>query len=338
MLIQENVSLKLHSTMRLGGTARYACEVTSEQEVLDAIDYARTHHLPIRTIGSGSNIVWRDEGFPGLLIVNKIPGFEPLEDGETVVVGAGTIWDDIVQKTVDAGLSGIEFLSLIPGTSGATPVQNVGAYGQEIRNVLLNVHAFDMHTNSFVDIPNDACAFGYRSSRFKSEDSGRFIITSITLKLNKSLPQPPFYDSLQRYLDDQGITDYSPASIRRAVTAIRRAKLPDPAVVANNGSFFANPVIAEAEFQQLQSRFPDIKGWPVANGVKVAAGWLVQQAGFDDRHDAETGMATWAAQNLVLVNEHAQSTQDLLTFKQKIVQAVHETFGIVLEQEPEILP
>ena len=324
--------------MRLGGTARYMCEIHNDEDLKAALQFATMNMLAWRVVGIGSNIVWRDEGFSGLLIVNKIEGFEILQDGVSVKIGAGENWDAVVEKSVAAGLSGIEFLSLIPGTAGATPVQNVGAYGREIKDVLTSLRAYDTVKKQFMDMAANDCVFGYRTSRFKTYDSGRFIIASITLKLSKTLPQPPFYDALQAYFDQQGTTEFTPQVIRDAVIAIRNSKLPDPAVVANNGSFFANPVVSLGEFGRLKGEFPDIKGWPFNDGVKVAAGWLVEQAGFKDIHDEQTGMATWHAQSLVLVNEHARSTSDLLAFKQKIVDAVHEKFGVALEQEPELLP
>ncbi len=324
--------------MRLGGLARYACEVTSEDELLAALLHAQMNTLAVRAIGIGSNIVWQDDGFPGLLIINKIEGFEILEDGLSVRIGAGMNWDDAVKKSVEAGLSGLEFLSLIPGTAGATPVQNVGAYGREIKDVLISVRAYDTQIKKFVDIWRDDCVFGYRTSRFKTNDEGRFIITYITLQLSNEAPKPPFYESLQAYLDERQISEYTAEVIRNAVVAIRSSKLPDPALVANNGSFFANPVIPNDQFEKLQATYPEIKGWAFEGKTKIAAGWLVENVGFKDFHDQETGIATWHSQSIALINEHAQSTADLLKFKQKIVNAVQEKFGITLEQEPELLP
>jgi UDP-N-acetylmuramate dehydrogenase len=154
----------------------------------------------------------------------------------------------------------------------------------------------------------------------------------------KDNPHPPFYNSLQKYLDEQHITTFTPQVIRDAVIAVRQSKLPDPAQVANNGSFFANPVVDRGTLVQLQATFPDIVSWETSDGgVKLSAAWLVEQAGFKGVHDAETGMATWPAQALVLVNEHAQTTADLLKFKQKIVDTVQAKFGVTLEQEPELL-
>lgn len=319
--------------MRLGGTARYYCEIHSEQEVLEVVSFIQGHDVRLKVIGTGSNLIWPDEGFDGLVVLNKIDGFKI--EGSQITIGAGVDWDEAVAQSVEAGLSGIEFLSLIPGTAGATPIQNVGAYGREIKDVLVSVHAYDLTMESFIDIPNADCGFGYRRSRFNREDSGRFIITSITLKLTREAPKPPFYDSLQAYLEDHSITDYTPQIIRTAVIAVRTSKLPDPDHVANNGSFFANPIVDSEAFGDLKRRFPDIVGWPSGNEVKLSAAWLIEQAGFKDYHDDSTGMATWHKQPLVLVNEHAHFTADLETFKHRIMSAVQEKFGITLEQEPE---
>jgi UDP-N-acetylmuramate dehydrogenase len=201
------------------------------------------------------------------------------------------------------------------------------------------VSAYDRQEGDFVSIAPGDCDFGYRTSRFKTADRGRYMITDVVLKLKKASPVPPFYEVLQNYFDEHGITEYTPATVRRAVIAIRSAKLPDPAVVANNGSFFTNPIIDSARFEELKARYPQIKSWPAKDGrVKVAAGWLVEQAGFRGYRDPETGMATSEKQALVLINEHAKSTADLLKFKAKIVSKVEDMFGISLVQEPELLP
>jgi UDP-N-acetylmuramate dehydrogenase len=294
-------------------------------------------------IGDGSNIVWRDEGFDGLVIVNKIKRYEDVAQDEVnhlVTIGGGENWDEAVARTVAAGLTGIEALSLVPGTAGATPVQNVGAYGQEVAHTITTVEAYDLQSRSFVSIPAADCAFGYRTSRFKAADRHRFLITAVTFQLAKGNPQPPFYRSVEQYFAEHNITEFTPQILRDAVIAIRQSKLPDPATVANNGSFFANPVIDEALFARIQSENPDIPHWPTntPGQVKLPAAWLVEHAGFKDYHDTETGIATWPAQSLVLVNEHADSTTNLLAFKQKIVDEVEKRFHITLIQEPELLP
>lgn len=343
MIMLNGASLAEYSTMRLGGPAAHLLEITDASQLPGTLGWAQAQNMPVIMIGGGSNIIWRDEGFPGLVLVNKIAGYEVFEEDETnvyVTIGGGENWDAIVARTVEAGLTGVESLSLIPGSSAATPVQNVGAYGQEIAQTLTSLQAFDTVSGELVNIPAADCAFGYRTSRFKTTDRGRYFITAITLHLMRGNPQPPYYPALQSYLEEHNISDPTPSDVRAAVIEIRQSKLPDPAVVANNGSFFANPVISATQLTRMQAD-TDLTPpqWPTPEGlIKISAAWLVEQAGFKDFHDAETGMATWSKQPLVLVNEQATSTAQLLAFKQKIVDAVHTKFGITLEQEPELLP
>lgn len=327
--------------MRLGGPAAYLCEVKNQQELEQAITWAEAKNLPIIMIGVGSNIIWTDEGYKGLVIVDKIMGYEKFQEDEENVylkIAGGENWDSVVARTVRDGLTGIEALSLIPGTAGATPVQNVGAYGQQISDTLVSVECYDRKEKQVVIIPNVECGFSYRNSRFKSSEKGRFFITAITLHLRHDNPKPPFYASLQTYFNNNSISSFTPQVLRDAVVAIRRAKLPDPEKVANNGSFFTNPVISDDQLNDLIFRYPSINYWHLGNGnTKIAAAWLVEQAGFKDAHDEETGMATWPAQSLVFVNEHAKTTEDLLKFRQKVTDAVKQKFDITLDQEPEII-
>jgi UDP-N-acetylmuramate dehydrogenase len=341
MNLQQNVSLANYSTMGLGGPAAYLVEVDSRMMLLEALSWAQTQQMAVVMIGGGSNVIWGDAGFAGLVIVNKIMRYEAFEEDETNVyltVGAGENWDSVVERSVSAGLTGIEALSLIPGTAGGTPVQNVGAYGQEIAQTLTTVEAFDTKAGDFVTIPGPDCGFGYRMSRFKTTDRGRFYISALTLHLTKGNPMPPFYGALQTYFDAQRMTEFTPATVRQAVIAIRSAKLPDPALVHNAGSFFANPIVSQTQYDYLAENFSGIPHWSVGTGtIKLSAAWLIETAGFKDYHDPETGMATWPHQPLVLVNEHARGTADLLAFKQKIITAVSSKFNITLEQEPEFL-
>lgn len=339
----QNVSLKDYSTMRLGGTARYVCEVASKEDLQTALTWADEQSLPAIMMGDGSNIVWRDEGFQGLLIVCKIKRYEVLErDGSDVfvTVGSGENWDSVVERTVKAGLTGIEALSWIPGTAGATPVQNVGAYGQEIANVFVSAEVYDRQTKSITFLSKYDLEFKYRSSRLKNVDHGRYFIIAITLHLQKKNPEPPFYQALERYLKEHGVTQFTPKVIREAVIKIRSEKLPDPKKVANNGSFFSNPVVDEGTLVQIQGTYPDVVFWRLegGRGIKLSAAWLIEKAGFKNFHDPETGMSTWPKQPLVLVNEKATSSQQLLVFKQKIIDAVQKKFEVTLKQEPEILP
>ena len=342
MYIQENVPLQAFSTMRLGGRAAYLSEVNERQDIVSLVSWAKKRELPIIMIGDGSNIVWRDEGFEGLILVNHQMGFEVTEIDENTIyltIGAGENWDSVVKRVVDMGYNGIAELSLIPGTAGATPIQNVGAYGGEISNTLVTIEAYDLQTDKYINMKASECEFGYRTSRFKTTDKGRYMIVSLTLLLTKSKLLQPFYSSVQKHFDDNGISNPSVQDLRDAVIAIRTAKLPDVKTVANNGSFFANPVVSRDKLMQLLDNFPQIKHWPTDDDkVKISAAWLLEQAGFNDFHDEETGMATWPNQALVLVNEKAGNTADLLKFKQKILDAVQLKFDITLVQEPELLP
>lgn len=343
MNIEKNVSLKAHSTMRLGGSAAYYTELTHTEQIPELVSWAKTHHVGIKVIGDGSNIVWKDEGFNGLLVKNLLRGFTVIDDANDVVsltIASGENWDEMVAKTVAMDLYGIECLSLIPGTVGGTPVQNVGAYGQDISQVLESVSAYDTVAEKTVDLTNVACNFGYRSSRFKHADIDQFIITSITVKLSKKPLHGALYPAVARWLADQAKTAPTPADLRAAVIAIRSAKLPDPKLVANNGSFFANPVISSDQFRKVQGQYPNVAAWELPNnaGYKISAAWLIETAGYKDHHDADTGMGTWPMQPLVLVNESAKNTSQLLQYRDTIADKVAMLFGITLVQEPELLP
>jgi UDP-N-acetylmuramate dehydrogenase len=343
MQILENISLADYSTMRLGGVARYLVEINSKWEIGEAWQWAQQRQLPVLMVGSGSNIIWRDEGFPGLVMVNKIMGYDDYaEDARShyVTVGAGENWDSVVARSVEAGLTGIEALSLVPGTTGATPVQNVGAYGQDVSQTIMSVEVFDTTTGQLTNVPSEACGFSYRKSLFQTDYRNRFFITGVTFHLIAGNPQPPYYAAVEQYLANNPVDGtVTPKVIREAVIAIRRAKLPDPKEVANNGSFFANPIVPSGQLVELRAAFPEMPCWPNEDGsAKIPAAWLIEQTGFKDVHDEQTGMATWPTQPLVLVNENAKSTADLLAFRDKIIAAVQAKFKITLTQEPELLP
>lgn len=326
--------------MRLGGPAKYLMDITSALQVEPAIKWAEENNLKVIMIGVGSNIVWADQGFDGLVLVNKIMGFE-LQDQEYesfVNIGAGENWDSCVERIVKAGLSGVENLSLIPGTAGATPVQNVGAYGKEIADTLVCVQAYDKQEKKMVVLPKTECDFSYRKSRFNGKDRGRFFITSITLALSKNPPMPPFYGALQAYLAEHKITTYTPQVIRKAVIDIRNSKLPDPAKVANCGSFFANPIIDDYLLDELIEKYPGIPHWSMGdNTSKVSAAWMLEQLGLRGYHEPNTGMAIWDKHSLVFVNEKAPDTASLIAFRDAIIKKAEEKFGITLKQEPELI-
>ncbi len=340
--LKENISLKDYSTMRLGGNARYLCEVEDYRDIAKIAEFAVANNLPIKMIGSGSNIIWSDNGFPGVVIVNKIAGYDVQDQGEQqfIVVGAGENWDWAVERSVEAGMSGIEQLSLIPGTAGATPVQNVGAYGREIADVLVCVQAYDLTNKQMVVIPKSNCGFSYRNSRFKAEDKDRFLITSITLSLTKNKPMPPFYNSVTAYLDKNEIPHGQVTSqiLRQAVIDIRKEKLPDPKEIANCGSFFHNPIISMMDLVPIREKYPSIIYWPVGEDeAKVSAGWLLEQLGLKGYHEPNTGIAVWDKQALVFVNEKATQTAQLIAFRDAVMKSVKDKFNIDLVQEPELV-
>ncbi len=341
MKVMQNTDLRLYSTMRLGGRADFSAVISNKNDLVEAVNFAKDNKLEIVIIGKGSNVIWKDEGFSGLLLINEINWIEEEThpDGWLFTVGSGYNWNDLVMHTVKKGLTGIEALALIPGTVGATPIQNVGAYGQEVSNTIVNIEAYDLKEDKFVNISNRESEFGYRTSRFKTKDKKRFIICSVSFKLTSERPNVPLYPSVQNYFDDHKITDINPKTISSAVIEIRTSKLPNPNIVANNGSFFSNPIISQEHFINLQKQFEDIVYWQTENGqYKLSAAWLIDHAGFTNYYDKETGMATWPKQSLVLINKHAKTTADLLKFKDKITKKVYEFFKINLEQEPELLP
>jgi UDP-N-acetylmuramate dehydrogenase len=335
-----NISLKDYSTMRLGGNAAYLMDITQASAIGPALEWAAEKKLPVKMIGGGSNIIWSDAGFPGLVLVNKIAGYEVQHQGEQsfITVGAGEPWDSVVARSILEELSGIEQLSLIPGTTGATPIQNVGAYGREISEVLVCVQAYDSKEKKLVVIPTTDCGFAYRTSRFKTTDKDRFFITSVTLTLTKNPPYPPYYKSVEKYLQDNNIHNPTSAQIRDAVIKIRTGKLPDPKLVANCGSFFANPIVENEKLLQLQVNFPKISYWLTDDGrVKLSAAWMLEQLGLKGYHEPNTGMAIWDKQALVFVNENAPNTASLIAFRDAVVTAVKAKFSIDLIQEPELI-
>jgi UDP-N-acetylmuramate dehydrogenase len=348
MQIRDNVSLKDFSSMRLGGNGRHLIEIESKDDLKSALTWINHKQLPSIMIGGGFNIIWKDEGFNGTVLVNKIKGIKTEEIDQNkikVTLGAGEDWDNIVQKFTYEGFSGIESLSLIPGTCGASPIQNIGAYGHALSDVIESLEAYDKTTGQFVVLDRSECEFGYRSSRFKYKDKNRFLITAITIILEKKNPSTPYYESIEKYITDNKLSgDITPTILREIVIAIRTSTLPDPKVIANTGSFFKNPIINKRDFDNLILKFPEMKHWVISpEMIKLSAGWLIDNVGYrhkydHDRFDPGTGIATWSLQRLILVNRAAKTTSDLLKFRNEIVSKVKDKFGILIEQEPELLP
>lgn len=336
MDIHTNIPLKSLTTMKLGGPTKFFAEIHTIQELHAFYQDAKAKNVPIFIIGGGSNLIGYDEGYDGLVLRMKIPGFEVIADelnSTTIKIGAGENWDATVKRIVDMRLTGVETMSAIPGTTGAAPVQNVGAYGQEISETLVSLEAYDTQANSMVTLQNEDCGFSYRHSIFRGNAQGRYVITSITLKLSKSLPAPPFYDGLQAYFDEHKITVFTQQVVRDAVIAIRADKLPDPAVKPSAGSFFKNSVIEAWQAEQFLKDFPDAKVFPMAGGgVKVATGWLIEKAGF--KGQLIHGFRVNEKNCLVLINESATSYADLAAARDEIAGKIRDTFHIQIDQEP----
>ena len=336
MDVMTNISLKQYTTMKLGGETRYMATADSTGDVVSLYRNARKENLPIFVLGGGSNVITHDEVFEGIVLLNKIKGFEVISEADEttdVKIGAGEVWDEVVEKAIGLGLQGIEAMSGIPGTAGAAPVQNVGAYGQEIADTLISLEAYDSKTDTIVTISADECDFSYRNSIFRDKEKGRYCILNITLRLNKAEPKPPYYASLQKYIDDNDIREVNLSVIRVAVLNIRSEKLPDPAELPSAGSFFKNALVEKWKLEELQKEYSDIPNYAMSDGrYKIPTGWLIDKAGL--RGYRSHGMRVYEKNALVLVNDSATGYDDLAAIREEIVQIVFDKFGIKIEQEP----
>ena len=336
MDIHTNIPLKNYLTMKLGGNSRFMTNISNPEEIAAVCRNAKQQNLPIAVLGGGSNTLVDDSGFGGIIVRNMIKGVSlDAEDAmsATYTFGAGEIWDDCVKLTVERGLSGIEALSAIPGTIGAAPVQNIGAYGQELADTFVKLEAYDTEDDRFIELLSDDCGFSYRHSIFRGEAQGRYVITSVTLKLYKSTPQPPFYKALQDYLDANNVTIFTPQTIREAVSLIRADKLPDPALRPNSGSFFKNAIIEDWQLDSLLQSYPDMPHYDLGDKLfKIPTGWLIEQCGYKGK--TIHGITINDKNALVLINDSASSFNDLAATRDEIISAVRDTFRITIEQEP----
>lgn len=339
MNIQESVSLADFSTLGLGGLARYFVIVRDENELEQAVSYAKEKSLNVHVVGDGTNTVFRDDDFTGLIIKNEIKGFALDEQG-LLTAGAGENWDETVSATVEESWSGIEALSLIPGTVGAAPVQNIGGYGQELSETFVSLRAYDVEKQAFIEMDANACKFSYRNSMIK-KNPGRYIVTQVSLQLHRDHMKPPFYTTLQKYFDSHSISEFTPDNVRQAVVSWRSSYLPDVDSVKTVGSFFVNPIVAKQQLDEIISKHPDLTKnetawyWRQPDGrFKVAAGRLADNLGLKDFHDETTGMATWKNSALILVNESAKSYAQLDEFRTNYLEKIKHAYGITFEQEP----
>lgn len=336
MQVHTNIPLSNYTTMKLGGRARFMTDIHDQAELEHILQQAGAQQLPVFVLGGGSNTIARDEGFNGIVARNRIMGYEVIEDTPsytTIRVGGGELWDDTVKKTVEANLSGIEALSAIPGTVGASPVQNIGAYGQEVSDSIKMVEAYDMASGQAVSLTPDQCGFSYRHSIFRGEAAGRYFIMYVTFQLSKNMPQPPFYKAIDDYFDANNVTIFTPHTIRDAVTAIRADKLPDPRERPNTGSFFKNAIIEDWQYQELIKEYPDMPSYDMpSNQYKIPTGWLIEKTGLKGK--LINGMRVHDKNALVLINESASSYNDLAQARDSITGAVRDLFRIEIQQEP----
>lgn len=332
-----NKSLLKLNTFGVEAVAKYYAGVKTEGALELLAKSTEFNTEPLLILGGGSNILFTKD-FPGLVVHIQIPGISVSDEVDDVFVtaGGGVIWNDLVQYCVDHGYAGIENLSLIPGTVGAAPVQNIGAYGVELMDIFVSCRAFDIPKKTMKVFDHSACQFSYRDSFFKNEGRGKYIITEVTLRLSKTPRLNLSYGAIQSELERKRINQPSLRDVADVVSSIRVNKLPDPTSIGNSGSFFKNPIISAKEFHRIESIFPDIVYYPVqSDRFKLAAGWLIEKCGWKGKRIGNTG--TWKNQALVLVNHGNASGSEVYDISEKIIGSVYAKFGVRLEREVNML-
>ena len=334
--VSENISLKHFNTFHINAAAKYFAEIGNVDELEEVTAwYSSTPHL---ILGGGSNILFTSN-YNGLVIKNDFKGINKIREDEEHVylqAAAGENWHQLVLYCIQHDLAGIENLSLIPGNVGAAPMQNIGAYGVELKDVFYELEAWHLKEKKLIRFNNPECNFGYRDSIFKTKYKGKFCILNVTLKLKKKPAFNISYGAIKSELDRMGVVELSIASVSQAVINIRSSKLPDPAVIGNAGSFFKNPEIDSVKFKALQDQFPDIVGYPLHNtDVKLAAGWLIEQCGWKGYRKGDAGCH--AKQALVLVNYGNANGSEIFELSEGIKQSVEDKFGVTLEREVNIV-
>jgi UDP-N-acetylmuramate dehydrogenase len=336
MKIKENISLKPFNTFGIDVRARYFAEIKSNEDIIRALAFAKNIKKKILILGGGSNVLFTED-LDALVLKINISGIRKLASkGENVLTeaGSGVLWHDFVLYSLKNGLSGIENLSLIPGTVGAAPMQNIGAYGVELKSVFHSLEAIEIKTGRSKTFLPPEIAFGYRESIFKTQLKGKYIIYKVLFNLSK-IHQPNIsYGDIKMVLE-KGNLGISARNISEAVISIRRSKLPDPAKIGNAGSFFKNPVIPANAFDRLKQEFKTIPGYPNDECVKVPAAWLIENIGWKGRRLGQVGVHD--KQPLVLVNYGNGKGKDILNLSLQIQQEVLEKFNIVLEREVNVI-
>jgi UDP-N-acetylmuramate dehydrogenase len=336
-----DVALAPFTTLGIGGAARWFATAARPEDVEAAHQWADRHRAPLFVLGGGSNVLVADAGFDGLVLRVAMSGLTFASSGADTIVraGAGELWDRVVEATVARGLGGLECLSGIPGSVGGTPIQNVGAYGQEAGDVIDTVAAWDRESEHMVSLPAAACAFAYRTSRFKHPDAGRFVVCSVTFRL-RSVPPTLAYPDVVKHIGERSIQSATVADVRQAVLAIRRAKgmvldASDPDT-RSVGSFFVNPTVPAARHRELveQCRGEHVPGFSLPSGqVKIPAAWLIERAGFSRGFtDGDVGLSS--KHPLAIVNRGGATARDVLRLATRIKRQVADRFGIMLRPEP----
>lgn len=343
MNIQRNVDLRHFHTFGITVAANHFCEVSSRDELHEALAYGRDQALPVMILGGGSNVLFRED-YPGLMIRMSLSGIKARDKGEGVEVQAeaGENWHGFVTHCLDQGWYGLENLALIPGSVGAAPIQNIGAYGVEVRDLITSVEILDTESGTIRRLSAADCEFDYRDSIFKNALRGRAVVLSVSFLLHREPRVDIRYGTLAMELEST--PNPGPRDVLEAVCRIRRSRLPDPAVLGNAGSFFKNPVIPENRYKNLRARFPDMPSFATAgkkynnteNSVKVPAAWLIEQVGWKGR--VVGNAAVYERQPLVLVNLGGAAASEITDLAFDVMGAVAEVFGIRLEPEVQWIP
>lgn len=337
--MQENFSLQPYNTFGVDAQARYFTEVNTIDELKEALIFAKTQNLQLLFLGGGSNILLTRD-FDGLAIRLNLRGIseEIINENEVwVTAKAGENWHEFVMYCLQKNYGGLENLSLIPGNVGTSPMQNIGAYGTEIKDIFVSCEVLDLENLELRTFNLEQCRFGYRDSIFKQEGKGRYVILEVTFKLTqKDHHIKTEYGAIQSELENLGIENPTIQDVSKAVINIRQSKLPDPKEIGNAGSFFKNPTIPLAQFEALKQKFENIQGYPNGDGVKVPAGWLIEQCGWKGKQIGNA--ASHKLQSLVIINATGSATgKEIFDFSTEIINSVKEKFGIELEREVNII-
>lgn len=339
MTIQHNVSLKPYNSFGINAQAKALATFNSIETLEELL--AHNTNQPQLILGGGSNILFTKD-FDGLVLKNELQGIELVNEDEHhfyVKAAAGEVWHSFVEYCINHNFAGVENLSLIPGNVGASPMQNIGAYGVEIKDVFHELEAYHIHDKTMVQFSLADCAFGYRESVFKRKLKNQFVITSVTFKLNKHTKFNTSYGAIEQELETMGVQHLSIKAIAQAVINIRSSKLPNPKEIGNAGSFFKNPTIANSQLAEIKKQFPSIPNYPSNNHLqeesKIAAGWLIEQCGWKGFRKNDAGCH--AKQALVLVNYGNATGQEIFDLSEEIIVSVKNKFGITLEREVNII-